>query len=125
MSVEHRHMRLTFNRRTPVLIFLSDGEHACGDEAMYDICRSAVRHGFVDIWPHSQVTYSTNPRMPLSFHAVSFGNDVYSHMLRRMVGIAQEIEKSAPRNSLTSSIPSSYTEALDTVNVVRFSAFGN
>jgi hypothetical protein len=33
-------------RRTPVLIFLSDGEHQCGDEAMYDICRSAVRHGF-------------------------------------------------------------------------------
>ncbi|KAH8977863.1 hypothetical protein EDB86DRAFT_2816692 [Lactarius hatsudake] len=95
--------------RTPVLIFLSDGEHKCGDEAMYDICRSAVRQG-----------------MPLSFHAVSFGNDVYSAMLRRMVKIAQEVEKSAPRNSLTNSIPSSYTEALDTVRLTEtFQGFAN
>ena len=32
-----------------------------------------------------------------------------------MVEVAQEVEKSAPRNSLTNSIASSYTEALDTV----------
>ncbi|KAI9455147.1 hypothetical protein BJY52DRAFT_1188514 [Lactarius psammicola] len=95
--------------RTPVLIFLSDGEHACGDEAMYDICRSAVRQG-----------------MPLSFHAVSFGNDVYSGKLRTMAKIAQEVEKSAPRNSLTNSIPSSYTEALDTIRLTEtFQGFAN
>jgi hypothetical protein len=53
--------------------------------------------------------------MPLSFHAVSFGQAFNSAKLRRMVEIAQEVEKSAPRNSLTNNIPSSYTEALDTV----------
>ena len=56
-------------------------------------------------------------RMPLSFHAVSFGNDSYTGKLRRMVQIAQEVEKSAPQNSLTKSIPSSFTEALDTASV--------
>ena len=107
----------------PVLIFLSDGEHMCGDEAMYDICRSSVSHGFVVLWLPSRVTggYVTdniNLRMPLSFHAVSFGNDSYTGKLRRMVQIAQEVEKSAPRNSLNTSIPSSFSEALDSVNVV-------
>ena len=109
--------KINFQRRMPVLIFLSDGEHRCGDEAMYDICRSAVRNGFVDFRPPSQVTYDTNLRMPLSFHAVSFGNDSYTGKLRRMVQIAQEVEKSAPQNSLTKSIPSSFTEALDTASV--------
>jgi len=95
--------------RTPVLIFLSDGEHSCGDEAMYDICRNAVRHG-----------------MPLSFHSVSFGQAFNSYLLRRMVDIAQEVEKSAPRNSLTNNIPSSYTEALDTVRLTEtFQGFAN
>jgi hypothetical protein len=66
------------------------------------------------------VTDYTFLRMPLSFHAVSFGNDSYTGKLRRMVQIAQEVEKGAPRNSLTNSIPSSFTEALDSVNVVCF-----
>jgi len=95
--------------RAPVLIFLSDGEHQCGDEAMYDLCRNAVRLG-----------------MPLSFHAVSFGQPFNSAKLRRMVEIAQEIEKSAPRNSLTNNIPSSYTEALDTIRLTEtFQGFAN
>ena len=33
--------------RTPVLIFLSDGEDYVRDEPIYDICRGAVRQGFV------------------------------------------------------------------------------
>ena len=57
--------------------------------------------------------------MPLSFHAVSFGQPFNSAKLRRMVEVAQEVEKSAPRNSLTNSIASSYTEALDTVKFFR------
>ena len=40
----------------PVLIFLSDGEGMCGEEAMYDICRSAVSRGFVVLYPPSRVT---------------------------------------------------------------------
>jgi hypothetical protein len=34
--------------RTPVVIFLSDGEDYVADEPIFDICRSAVRQGFVD-----------------------------------------------------------------------------
>jgi len=33
--------------RTPVLIFLSDGEDYVRDKPIYDICRGAVRQGFV------------------------------------------------------------------------------
>ena len=33
--------------RTPIVIFLSDGEDHVGDEPIYDICRGAVRQGFV------------------------------------------------------------------------------
>ena len=33
--------------RTPVVIFLSDGEDNIADEPIYDICRGAVRQGFV------------------------------------------------------------------------------
>jgi hypothetical protein len=37
------------HRRTPVVIFLSDGEDYMEDDPIYDICRSAVRQGFVDL----------------------------------------------------------------------------
>ena len=37
--------------RTPVVIFLSDGEDNVSDEAIYNVCRSAVRHGFVCFHP--------------------------------------------------------------------------
>jgi hypothetical protein len=69
---------------------------------------------------HLLVTYSINARLPLSFHAVSFGPDERSAILRRMVEIAQEVESSAPQNSLANRIPSSYTRALDSVSVERF-----
>ncbi len=39
------------HRRTPVMIFLSDGEDYVRDEAIYDVCRDAVRQGFVDFHP--------------------------------------------------------------------------
>ena len=35
------------HRRTPVMIFLSDGLAPLSDEAIYDVCRDAVRQGFV------------------------------------------------------------------------------
>jgi len=86
--------------RAPVLIFLTDGQSHIEDKPMYEICRDAARH-----------------RMPLSFHAVSFGPENRSDVLRRMVGIAQEIENSAPHNSLIKSVPSSFTKALDTIDL--------
>jgi hypothetical protein len=41
------------HHRTPVVIFSSDDEDSdnVSDEAIYDVCRSAVRQGFVDFHP--------------------------------------------------------------------------
>jgi hypothetical protein len=60
-------------------------------------------------------------RKPLSFHAVSFGN--YASTLRRMAELALEVQNeapvAAPRDSshpTTANIPSSFTNALDSVS---------
>jgi hypothetical protein len=61
---------------------------------------------------------NTHARRPLSFHAVSFGQDATSSSLRRMAQIALEVQNNAPQDPLlpaNANIPSSYTEALDTV----------
>jgi hypothetical protein len=91
--------------RTPIIIFLSDGEDYVRDEATYDFCRGAVRQG-----------------RPLSFHAVSFGQDATSSSLRRMAQIATEVQHNAPHDPLlppAANVPSSYTEALDTVRLAE------
>jgi len=91
--------------RTPVMIFLSDGECSLEDNVIQDVCRSAVRQG-----------------KPLSFHTVSFGDNRYSYTLRRMTQLALEIQNNAPRDPLSpadSSIPSSYTTALNTVRLTE------
>jgi len=65
---------------------------------------------------------SINVRRPLSFHAVSFGHDAASSSLRRMTQIALDVQNNAPQDPLlpaTANIPSSYTEALDTVRGKR------
>jgi hypothetical protein len=36
-----------FMERTPVIIFLSDGESVIQDQTVQDLCRSAVHLGFV------------------------------------------------------------------------------
>lgn len=82
---------------------------------MYEICRDAARHRFAALLLHSQMTHRINARMPLSFHAVSFGPEKRSDVLRRMVEIAQEVERSAPQTSLLKSVPSSFSKALSTV----------
>ncbi|KAI9450271.1 hypothetical protein BJY52DRAFT_1227294 [Lactarius psammicola] len=100
LAIEKAQAIMTSNwstERAPVLIFLSDGESHIGDQPVYNICRAATSRG-----------------MPLSFHAVSFGPENRSAVLRRMVQIAQETENGAARNSLTNGIPSSFTRALDT-----------
>lgn len=106
------------HRRTPVVIFLSDGEDDIRDENIFDICRSAVRQGFVDFLSFPIASNEVDDRRPLSFHTVSFGQDVTSTSLRRMAQIALEVQNNAPRDPLlpaNANIPSSYTEALDTV----------
>ncbi|KAH9171597.1 hypothetical protein EDB89DRAFT_1093696 [Lactarius sanguifluus] len=95
--------------RAPVIIFLSDGESHIGNNTVSNICQAAVSRG-----------------MPLSFHAVSFGPENRSAVLRRMVQIAQEVENSVPRNSPTNGITSSFTKALDTVQLAAtFQGFAN
>ncbi|KAF8122279.1 hypothetical protein EV363DRAFT_1274846 [Boletus edulis] len=91
--------------RFPVIIFLSDGECSIGDDVMQDLCRTAIRLG-----------------KAVSFHAVSFGPAASSRYLRRMAKIARDAQKNAPRDPLapaTAAIPSSYTEALDTVQLAQ------
>lgn len=65
------------------------------------------------------ISNSMNARRPLSFHAVSFGQDTASSSLRRMADIALDVQQNnEPQDPLlpaTTSVPSSYTEALDTV----------
>ncbi|KAG2116835.1 hypothetical protein DEU56DRAFT_984883 [Suillus clintonianus] len=91
--------------RTPVIIFLSDGECSIADQTVQDLCRSAVRLG-----------------KALSFHAVSFGPDRSSTTLRRMTQIAIDIQNNAPRDPLAppaATVASSYTQALDTVQLAE------
>jgi hypothetical protein len=71
---------------------------------------------------------STNNRKPLSIHSVAFGRGIMPTVvsfvtrwitrfssLTRMVEIAQEIQQTVPKDLLAVNIPSSFTEALDTV----------
>ena len=53
-----KHILANISRRTPVVIFLSDGEDCVKDEAMYTICRSAASLGFVKF--HCKVIFQTN-----------------------------------------------------------------
>ena len=91
------------------------------DEVIYDLCRSALNRGFVELFltSSSGPTDHANARRPLSFHAVSFGQDALSSSLRRMARIALEVQNNAPHNPLlpaAANVPSSYSEALDTVS---------
>jgi len=88
-----------------VVIFLSDGECKIEDQTMQDLCRTAIQLG-----------------KPLSFHAVSFGQDAQSFYLRRMAQIALDIQNNAPRDPLipaATTVSSSYTQALDTVRLAE------
>ncbi|KAH9166548.1 hypothetical protein EDB89DRAFT_2232826 [Lactarius sanguifluus] len=101
--------------RTPVIVFLSDGESSIQDMAVVDLCRSAIQHG-----------------KPLSFHAVFFGPDGESSSsssdsdqnspvstLRRMVDIAREIQNRAPPDPLLPTAATSFNTALDTVHLAE------
>ncbi|KIJ06345.1 hypothetical protein PAXINDRAFT_92137 [Paxillus involutus ATCC 200175] len=91
--------------RTPVVIFLSDGECHIQDQTVQGLCMSATQLG-----------------KPLSFHAVSFGQDNHSSTLRRMSQIALEAQRRAPRDPLLpaeATVQSSYSEALDTVQLAE------
>lgn len=59
----------------------------------------------------------------LSFHAVSFGP--HTRTLRRMAEIAQSVERDVPQDQLNrqGGVPSSYTEALDTVSLLVYAQY--
>ncbi|KIO11018.1 hypothetical protein M404DRAFT_994686 [Pisolithus tinctorius Marx 270] len=105
--------------RSPVIIFLSDGECQIADQTMQDLCRTSVRLG-----------------KAVSFHAVSFGRDSQNALnylfldrlnvswssLRRMVEVAREAQSNAPGDPLTPAaviINSSYSNAEDTVQLAE------
>ncbi|KDN38013.1 hypothetical protein RSAG8_09786, partial [Rhizoctonia solani AG-8 WAC10335] len=88
--------------RSPVIVFLSDGECNIADNPVYDLCHTCVRLG-----------------KALAFHSVSFGTDTYSASLRRMAEIAHEVYASAPQDVLTAARgnPCAYTNAIDSIQL--------
>ncbi|KAG9001922.1 hypothetical protein FRB90_011463 [Tulasnella sp. 427] len=90
------------NDRSPVVIFLSDGECWVNDNTVYDLCNEAVARG-----------------KPLSFHAVSFGQESSSASLRRMVTVAERVVQDAPRDPLAPLVPCSYSDAMDTIRLAE------
>jgi len=89
------------NERSPVLIFLSDGECDVDDGTVRSVCRAAINRG-----------------KPLSFHTVSFGPA--NETLRRMAQVATEVEATAPRDPLLPPhVESSYATALDSVRLAE------
>ncbi|KAG8930696.1 hypothetical protein FRC01_002390, partial [Tulasnella sp. 417] len=88
--------------RSPVVVFLSDGECWVNDNTIYDLCNQAVSQG-----------------KPVSFHAVSFGQDSSSTPLRRMVTVAERVAQDAPRDPLTPVVPCSYSDAIDTIRLAE------
>lgn len=103
-----------------MVIFLSDGERRFDEEAAYDLCRAAVRLGFVGSVLDSCLFRHTY-RRPLAFHAVSFGEDGGSVYLQQMSNIAHEIYEAAPPDPLipAGTNPCSFNEALDTVGIYK------
>ncbi|TCD67573.1 hypothetical protein EIP91_012270 [Steccherinum ochraceum] len=86
--------------RSPVLIFLSDGECSIADETVRDLCNRAVALG-----------------RPLSLQTVSFGPN--NQILRRMAQIANDVESRAPQDPMHPMVASSYAEALDSVRLAE------
>ncbi|OBZ77080.1 hypothetical protein A0H81_03826 [Grifola frondosa] len=89
-------------QRTPVIIFLSDGEGKVASETVQDLCRRSTALG-----------------KPVSLQTVAFGPR--SGTLRQMAQIARDIESQAPQDPLNphAVIQSNYTEALDTVQLAQ------
>lgn len=103
--------------RSPVIIFLSDGECEVNDATVEDLCRAAIDLGYGSII--NNFVISTNNelrnRKPLSLQTISFGT--YNETLRRIARVALHIQNNAPATPgrAAPTLPSSYSEALDTV----------
>jgi hypothetical protein len=119
--VDMRPLILTTNSlfRSPVVVFLSDGQSAVRDETMYDLCRTSIRLGYAalaTLLPSLTVLHSK----PLAFHSISFGREDRSQILKRMATIARDEYAAIPPDPLmgNTSNPCSFHEALDTVRTL-------
>ncbi|KAJ7180889.1 hypothetical protein C8R46DRAFT_1070879 [Mycena filopes] len=83
----------------PVVIFLSDGECDDGQETVESLARTA-----------------TNLGKPLSFHSVLFGTDYGRESLNDMAQVALDVQNETPNHT---TIPSSFSEALDEVRLAE------
>ncbi|OSX60150.1 hypothetical protein POSPLADRAFT_1148590 [Postia placenta MAD-698-R-SB12] len=88
------------NERSPVVIFLSDGESSIADVTMQNICLRSIALG-----------------KPLSFHTVAFGPR--SAVLQRMANVAIDVQGRAPPDRQHPASPSTYSEALDNVRLAE------
>jgi len=92
--------------RTPIMIFLSDGECTVSDAVVRNLCHTATRLG-----------------KPLSFQSVSFSPDASVPVLQRMAEIALEVQVNArQRPGLPAAVSgprSSFTNALNTVDLTE------
>ncbi|EMD40863.1 hypothetical protein CERSUDRAFT_121499 [Gelatoporia subvermispora B] len=86
--------------RSPVVIFLSDGECGITDEKVQNLCLRSTALG-----------------KPLSFHAVSFGPR--SSVLQRMAQVAADVQNRSPPDPAHPVPPSSYAEALDSIHLAE------
>ncbi|KAH8993667.1 hypothetical protein EDB83DRAFT_2304539 [Lactarius deliciosus] len=90
--------------RTPIMIFLSDGECSVPDTAIQDLCSSAIQHRRIILNPS------------ISYHNSS------ASTLRKMAQLALKIQNEAPHDPMfpaTARILSSFTTALDTVRLAE------
>ncbi|KAF8483073.1 hypothetical protein JB92DRAFT_3033330 [Gautieria morchelliformis] len=92
------------DERSPVVIFLSDGECPVSDDSIYDLAQKSLALG-----------------KALVFHSVSFGPDGSSYYLRHMTDIASEVHSRAAPNVLAApgAGACSYTEAIDTIRLAE------
>ncbi|PCH41521.1 hypothetical protein WOLCODRAFT_100734 [Wolfiporia cocos MD-104 SS10] len=86
--------------RTPVVVFLSDGESEISDDVVQDLCLRSIALG-----------------KPLSFHAVAFGP--YNRVMRRMAQVAIDVQSRAPPDPMTQVPTSSFAEALDSIQLAE------
>ena len=56
-----RHTPANMYHRPPVIVFMSDGEDDVSEEAIYDICGSAVRQGYVCLDPEHYYSMGLTP----------------------------------------------------------------
>ncbi|PVF98363.1 hypothetical protein CPB86DRAFT_733118 [Serendipita vermifera] len=88
--------------RSPVIIFLSDGECEIQDITIQQLCHSASSRG-----------------KPLAFHSVAFGRSRGSRVLRRMAALAAEAWDAVPEDPLLPSGPNpcAFHDAFDTIQL--------